>query len=754
MNIWKFASRWSDTGEWGSTILDIFVKNGVAFIYPDGHNLEEIEVGDLIAISDGHTIVAIGRATTRAGKICEMQGVHLSEADKRKVDGSYRDIKGVRIYLPSTAVLGHERGIYYAHTGRFCWVASSAVSESIIAAWNNAQTAATSPDFDIQAQRRTLSELLKDLDTRLYMIPVFQRPYAWGELELERFLGDLHSSYQKNKRMFIGTMQLSGKRCLSPRGQYFQEIIDGQQRLTTCALILKVLCVMAPENAGLRAFCRDFNWIESKVNSGQQQERLDAALHAESIDAPSEGGTNQYLDNCAYIKGFLTGISTEAVSENEDAGEEGLRPFTVDTFFRHMVEELLFVIIETEAGLSQTINIFNIINTTGLDLNGGDLFKVRAFEYLTDHKGQSADCFEEISGLYEAIDRNTTDLRRNYTNINEILGIYQKIIVGRNNISVAAARQATETFYERFFDSILGLKQWEHFTRILNAEKDASQPLIQLSEIERLIHIRHDFEVRWLTSDSFDFDTRLAFHLIAWSRYSAYWSLFLVVEFCYPEETKETKSAFVQALSRLFVVYSTIYAKQVYEIHGFVTELTQDMLVGDHGTPDGPLPLSEINAKIGNSTESMRPRFRQDIQGDLANYALPKNLICRLLESLEAEDPDKLDGIFDYGYDIEHIQSYHHEDHTLRADIWKTWGSLINSTGNLMLLESNLNRSIGNKAFTEKQKIYAGSKFSIAKKISEHSTVEWCQASAKEKLRDDTERLCGYLFNEATTDQK
>lgn len=750
MNIWKFASRWSATGEWGSTILDVFVKNGIAFISREDHNLDEIQIGDLIAISDGHTIVAIGQATSRAGKICEMQGVHLSEADKRKIDGSYKDIEGVRIYLPTAAVLGHERGIYYAHTGRFCWVASPAISESITTAWKNGQAAETSPDFDIKTQRRTLSELLNDQDTRLFMIPVFQRPYAWGELELERFLGDLLSSYRKKKRMFIGTMQLSGKRCLSPRGQYFQEIIDGQQRLTTCALILKVLSVMDPENTDLTTFCRDFNWIESKVNSGQQQERLDAALHADSVDDPSEGGTNQYLDNCTYIQRFLQETGT-AVSEDDEA--DAPTPFTVDAFYQHIVNELLFVVIETEAGLSQTINIFNIINTTGLDLNGGDLFKVRAFEYLTDRKKYSASCFEEISGLYEAIDRNTTELRQNYTNINQILGIYQKIIVGRNEMPVAAARQATETFYERFFDTVLSLKQWEHFTSIRESDTRHNAPLIELSEIKKLIQLRHDYETRRHVPESFDFKTRLAFNLIHWSRYRAYWTLYLVVEFYYPDESDAEKCVFVQALAKLFVVFSTIYAKQVYEIHGVIHELTQGMLAGSRDNAHGALPLSEINAKLSTRTESMRERFQKDIQGDLASYPLPKNLICRLLEALATEDPGKLNVIFDYGYDIEHIQSYHHEDHTLRKDIWETWGSLINSTGNLMLLESNLNRSIGNKAFTAKQPIYKKSMFAIARDIGRRPISDWGRASAEEKRSDDMKKLCGYIFNEATTDQ-
>ncbi len=748
MNIWKFASRWSETGEWGSTILDIFVKNGIAFIYPDGHDLSGIQIGDLIAISDGHKIVAIGQATTRAQKVRDMPGVSLSEADKRKLAGCYEAIEGVRLYLPSAAILKLDGIISYAHTGRFCNVSSPEVIAALKNAWETAQQTESNADFDIQAQRRTLEELLQDSLTRLYMIPVFQRPYAWGEPELERFLSDLISSYQKGKRMFIGTMQLSAKRCLSPRGEFYQEVIDGQQRLTTCALILKALRLMEPENTELAELCRDFSWIESKVNSGQQQERLDAALHSETADTPSEGGINRYLDNCAYIKRYIS--DTAAAKESQGGEETTTRLFTVDSFFRHMVKDLLFVVIETEAGLSQTIEIFNIINTTGLDLNGGDLFKVRVFEYLTDRCGKPVDCFEDISRLYEKIDSNTNELRKNYTNIHEILGVYQKIIVGRYKMGVGAALFAAETFYERFFDSLLGLKKWEHFSRVHAMGSSATEPLIELQEIEKLIRIRHDFEIRWdgKGTTTFDFNTLLAFYLIDWSRYSRYWWLFLVVELRYPEAPDSEKCAFIQELARLFVVFSLIKGKQVAEIHAFVAALTEDLITEAGGERGTPTKLSTLIQKIQDRTLANKPTFCNVIQGDLASYALPKNLICRLLESLETTNTDMLPSIFTGGYDIEHIQSYNHKDPTQRDNIWKAWGSLISSMGNLMLLESSSNRSISNNAFSVKQPTYRESKFAIAKRIGSMQIADWCTDSAKRKLKKDSQRLCEYLFTQ------
>ena len=75
-----------------------------------------------------------------------------------------------------------------------------------------------------------------------YIIPVYQRPYSWTDEQIRKFLSDIFSSYWGNENlvaeepMFIGTMQLSTRNANNE-----QDIIDGQQRLTTFLILLKVL---------------------------------------------------------------------------------------------------------------------------------------------------------------------------------------------------------------------------------------------------------------------------------------------------------------------------------------------------------------------------------------------------------------------------------------------------------------------------------------------------------------------------------
>ena len=98
-----------------------------------------------------------------------------------------------------------------------------------------------------------------------------------------------------------------------------------------------------------------------------------------------------------------------------------------------MKESVLLVVIQTNAGLSKTLEIFNIINTTGLDLNGADIFKIRFYEFLTNMREENQEVFDKVSELYEEIDRRNRTGRVK-SSMAEILEMLQPIIVGKYNL--------------------------------------------------------------------------------------------------------------------------------------------------------------------------------------------------------------------------------------------------------------------------------------------------------------------------------
>lgn len=82
----------------------------------------------------------------------------------------------------------------------------------------------------------SIRDLLDDKNGR-YIIPIYQRNYAWGKLELEQLIDDVYdaSMHSKDKSYYIGSLVVYKRK----NGDY--EVIDGQQRLTSLTILYSVL---------------------------------------------------------------------------------------------------------------------------------------------------------------------------------------------------------------------------------------------------------------------------------------------------------------------------------------------------------------------------------------------------------------------------------------------------------------------------------------------------------------------------------
>ena len=86
----------------------------------------------------------------------------------------------------------------------------------------------------------------------LLRIPYFQRRYVWGEEDWERFAIDMESTLDSDRYYFLGAIilkeesvtTLDKKNGIGKR----QLVIDGQQRLTTMAIYMKLLHMMTGKN--------------------------------------------------------------------------------------------------------------------------------------------------------------------------------------------------------------------------------------------------------------------------------------------------------------------------------------------------------------------------------------------------------------------------------------------------------------------------------------------------------------------------
>jgi len=77
-----------------------------------------------------------------------------------------------------------------------------------------------------------------------YVIPIYQRNYAWGIMEIEQLIEDIDSSINdSNKNYFLGNL------IVNQTDNNVYEVIDGQQRLTTLFLLENYLGMTIAKDA-------------------------------------------------------------------------------------------------------------------------------------------------------------------------------------------------------------------------------------------------------------------------------------------------------------------------------------------------------------------------------------------------------------------------------------------------------------------------------------------------------------------------
>ena len=599
--------------------------------------------------------------------------------------------------------------------------------------------------FSIDAGTYTLKNKNRGIDNTIlgnstqFIIPIYQRPYSWAEKQIKKFIADIFISfwgYNKDSSpepMFIGTMQLSKK-----KNNGVQYIIDGQQRITTFLILLKVLSIRHPNSSELGNF--DFNWLQSEVFNGKQQDDLTELINSTTLEIENDNNLNWYFKNAQLINKIL---EEQIKKEKEDDPT-----FDLILFLEHLYSKIYFVVIETQASLSKTLKIFDAINTTGLDLDTGDIFKIRMYEYL-NIDGNDIAVFEEISALYEKIDANNKRANRQITNIKEILYIYQLYLIAKYRLPTVLYTYSIDNFYDRLFETLFNINKWDHFKN--NVEN--GKLILDLEEISNLIDIRFEWEKKWSSGDYGTAENATMLSLWRWwSRYRRFWGIIFI--FLYKNKDDKNKFeklyTFSNRLTKLYLLYSLYYQKSVNEMHStFSSKLISKIVNEDYENV-----MQFIEEKFIAQDDSKRTKFKNIISSNILYNSKVKNILCRLSAMLEenhnTKEPKEIKEIWSKliksKIDIEHIQSNIDENVVKRPQIKKEWGETLNSIGNLVILEQEINRSIKNRE-TKKLNGYKRSIFKIVNTKLVPEYENWNLKKCETRKEQEVRKIVNYIFS-------
>ena len=554
-----------------------------------------------------------------------------------------------------------------------------------------------------------------------YQIPIYQRPYSWSENELRKLMESLHNAVRTTEPVFMGTMLLSPQQ--DSHGSSVHDIIDGQQRATTFIILSNILERYLSKD--INPFFK--NNLRTLVSRGEEQIKLDD--YCEFINNPSCTDRNEWN---TYIRNYriLETLLEEYFGQNQE-DVDSPNPTRKDLYDFINSDKIQLVVIETHAGLSKTLQIFNTINTTGMDLNATDLFKIRFYEYLKG-KGEPDSVFDQIADIYASIEeynRTNVDFPAKLS-MADILRTYQRIIFAQSNLPQSVFNKSYETFFEELFDTLLGIRVHDEYKSFLTQEVKLS-----VEDLKKIIECYK--ESYKLLAKNWNY--RIIRCMIWDTRYGYTWDLPIIARF-FDSIREDQISEFTMRQFKLLIPPSLYFAKTVYSVRSAILDILRAL---PNKNESGIEKLKSCIDKWLINGCSLEKMLTEACEYEITYSPKWKNLMCRLVEYWRDANKNKnlYTKLFETPFDIEHIQCY--TDKENRDKKWSEWGAELNRIGNLVLLEQSINRSIGND-YSRKPVEYANSQFLSAKEL-ENAVGTWTKKDAEKRREEITAQLVEFI---------
>ncbi len=228
-----------------------------------------------------------------------------------------------------------------------------------------------------------------------FVIPTYQRKYSWTDTERKALWQDIEESIKDNMNHFIGTLSFKENKAVGLSSGTVYEIIDGQQRITSLFILLKVLIDKIEDKNLQQTQLNEF--IGSKTN-----------LKLHPLGADGDFLSNLLFDPKTIKQDEINKRSHSFMFSAKKlftSFANSLTPKEIETriiFIRDRIEVLVFNV-ESQA---QAVKMFSIINDRGLPLRILDKTKSILMLYSTLHLNEALNdiinsSFEKIFDSYD-----------------------------------------------------------------------------------------------------------------------------------------------------------------------------------------------------------------------------------------------------------------------------------------------------------------------------------------------------------------
>ena len=504
-----------------------------------------------------------------------------------------------------------------------------------------------------------------------YVIPSYQRPYAWTVDQASELFDDLFDFYKSEQEegYFLGSIVL-----IKQESKPYAEVIDGQQRLTTLTILLSALASILEEKQR-DTLCKyiqepgnEFEGLEPKPRlTLRERDKEFFSKYVQALDFEQLSNIDDNnLDNESQINIKKNSqLFLKRIEENLGNIAESIKGFV--TF---LLRRCFLVAVSTPSQQS-AFRVFSVMNSRGLDLQPTDIIKADIIGKLTTDKER-----DEYNERWEDM-----EVQLGRSGFNDLF-TYVRMIY--------AKEKAKKSLLDEFQNHVLSVvRESESLISEVLEPYASALAKVRTANYEAVSHAEEvNTYLRWLNRiDNSD------------------WMPVAILFLSKNKNVPEYVEWFFSRLERL-AAYMHVCALNINQRIKRYNDVIK-ALEGDHSL-SSPVQAVEL-------TEPEKERMREVLNGNIYELtpSRKKYLILRLDSFLS-------DGAASYNpslLTIEHVLPQTVNDDTEWAELWpdeqmrRQW---VHRIANLVLLNGKRNSKAQNYDFAKKKSAYFSGKEGVS----------------------------------------
>lgn len=536
----------------------------------------------------------------------------------------------------------------------------------------------------IEVNKQSVEALLGSGRAKPFVIPEYQRPYAWTDEQVETLFEDLweftatSGGTEREGSYFLGSI-VSYE---NEDGE--QEIIDGQQRITSLFLLLRAIYTKLVATPASERTAEANNFIGKIEPAIWRTNKLTGTVDYKNILLTSRVVNN---DGNEILRSILeTGCADEKAKDNYS---KNYRNFQV-LFDKHSTENPLMVYQFIYALLNQAIllpitadtqdtalTIFSTLNDRGLPLSDADIFKAKIYNQL---EPEAKKAFIE---RWKDLDEQATDANESIQQL-----FYYNMFYYR------ALEQDTKT-------TTPGVRKYyaaNKFERLYKPE--LIDTLFVILNLWKVVNKGEEIE-----NEAWSKNMKIKQTLDTLSSYpNEFWKYPVVIYYvCYRKE-ENFEARFALFLNKLLMELMTKYLmiSTINAVKPDILKLNSAIVASDVPTFEFKnIDLAQLEPYIQNPN---------------------RNAVRMLLKTLAYELQDEL---LPAKWEIEHIFPQKWQTNYFPDESDEIIKEKIEHIGNKLPFEKKLNIVAGNGYFAKKKKEYTASKIAITNAMGISDVQNW-----------------------------